>query len=158
MTHNESVLQRNCVSWFRLQYPLIARLLFAVPNGGGRSRVEAAIMKGEGVTAGVADLILLMPRGRYASLCVELKTHTGRQSSSQKEWEKAAAKAGNCYVVCRTFEEFQTRVRTYLALPDARQLPITARVLVDKVEAYLRQGCHRAELIVAKDDVKRMIE
>lgn len=46
MTHNESALQRTCVSWFRLQYPLIARLLFAVPNGGGRSRVEAAIMKG----------------------------------------------------------------------------------------------------------------
>ena len=53
--HLESQLQRQCVAWFRLQYPKHARLLFAVPNGGGRSRIEAAIMKAEGVTAGVSE-------------------------------------------------------------------------------------------------------
>lgn len=46
--HEESHLQRQCVAWFRLQYPKLARLLFAVPNGGGRSKVEAGIMKAEG--------------------------------------------------------------------------------------------------------------
>lgn len=54
-----------CVSWFRLKYPAIGKLLFAVPNGGARSRTEAAIMKAEGVTAGVADLILLIGRGGF---------------------------------------------------------------------------------------------
>ena len=39
--HTESDLQRQCVSWFRLQYPTDALMLFAVPNGGGRSVVEA---------------------------------------------------------------------------------------------------------------------
>lgn len=52
-----------CVGWFRLQYPAVGKLLFAVPNGGARSRTEAAIMKAEGVTAGVTDLILLLGRG-----------------------------------------------------------------------------------------------
>lgn len=56
MTHAESILQRNCVTWFRLQYRSLAGLLFAVPNGGGRSRVEASIMKAEGVTPGVGDI------------------------------------------------------------------------------------------------------
>lgn len=50
-------MQRMCVGWFRLQYPAVGKLLFAVPNGGARSRTEAAIMKAEGVTAGVTDLI-----------------------------------------------------------------------------------------------------
>ena len=65
--HQESTLQKTCVSWFRAQYPDHALMLFAVPNGGGRSRIEASIMKGEGVTAGVADLILLEARGGYGS-------------------------------------------------------------------------------------------
>ena len=158
MMHQESVFQRNCVAWFRLQYPALATMLFAVPNGGGRSRVEAAIMKGEGVTAGVADLLLLVPRGGFASLCIELKTQTGRQAPSQKAWQKAAENAGNRYVVCRSFEDFQAQVRAYLAQPDARQLQVAGRVLVDKVEAYLRQGCHRAELIVSKEDFKRLLK
>ena len=56
MRHIESQIQKDCVTWFRLQYPKIGRLLFAVPNGGARNAKEAAIMKGEGVTAGVAAL------------------------------------------------------------------------------------------------------
>lgn len=57
-------MQRMCVGWFRLQYPAVGKLLFAVPNGGARSRTEAAIMKAEGVTAGVTDLILLLAHNR----------------------------------------------------------------------------------------------
>ena len=62
MKHEESHIQRNCVKWFRLAYPKLARLLFAVPNGGKRGIREAAIMKAEGVVAGVADLLLLIPK------------------------------------------------------------------------------------------------
>ena len=56
MRHAESDIQQACVSWFRWQYPRYAKLLFAVPNGGQRSAVEAKIMSGEGVMAGVADV------------------------------------------------------------------------------------------------------
>ena len=82
--HEESQLQRICVKWFRLQYPELAILLFAVPNGGARNKREAGIMKAEGVTAGVADIILLIPSGGYASLCMEFKTEKGRQQETQK--------------------------------------------------------------------------
>lgn len=116
MIHKESHLQQACVKWFRLQYPTIANLLFAVPNGGARSRTEAAIMKGEGVTAGVADLILLLGRGEYHSLCIEMKTTQAgsKQSKSQIAWEEVAERYGNKYVVCRTLEEFQITVNNYL--------------------------------------------
>ena len=117
--HPESRLQRDCVAWFRLQYPKHAPMLFAVPNGGGRSRIEAAIMKSEGVTAGVADLILLEARGGFGSLCIEMKTgsSSSRQSASQKEWQRQAETNGNRYVVCRTFEQFRATVNDYMRQP-----------------------------------------
>lgn len=71
-------------------------------------------MKGEGVTAGVADVILLKPSGSYASLCVEFKTQDGTQQPSQKEWQKAAEENGNKYVIVRSFEDFRREITEYL--------------------------------------------
>ena len=117
--HQESDLQRTCVAWFRAQYPEHALMLFAVPNGGGRSRIEGAIMNGEGVTAGVADLILLEARGGYGSLCIEMKTRekASKQRPSQKAWQEASERAGNRYVVIRSFEAFRATVSEYMGLP-----------------------------------------
>lgn len=115
MKHLESELQRMCIRWFRYQYRCIARLLFAVPNGGARNRVEAAIMKGEGVTAGVSDVILLYSNGEYSSLCIEFKTEKGRQTALQKEWQKLAEMYGNRYEICRTFDEFKSLIECYMS-------------------------------------------
>ncbi|MDY6444965.1 MAG: VRR-NUC domain-containing protein [Bacteroidales bacterium] len=117
--HPESELQRICVQYFRLHYPKHALMLFAVPNGGGRSRIEAAIMKAEGITAGVSDLILLEARGGWGALCIEMKWRSkdSRQSKSQKEWQAATEAAGNRYEVCRSFEEFKSVVDDFMSLP-----------------------------------------
>ena len=114
--HIESRLQQQCVAWFRLQHRSLAPLLFAVGNGGYRRLREAQIMKAEGVTAGVSDLILLVARGDYHALCVEMKTSSSssRLSPAQKAWQEAASAAGNKCVVCRTFEEFRTEITRYL--------------------------------------------
>lgn len=114
MKHLESKMQQNCVLWFRMQYPELAPLLFAVPNGGKRTIIEAQILKREGVMSGVADLILLVPRHGYASLCIEMKTKDGKQSSAQKEWQKKAETHGNKYLVVRSVDEFVFVVRAYL--------------------------------------------
>lgn len=115
MTHEESNIQRWCVYWFRRQYPRLARLLFAVPNGGARNRVTASILKGEGVVAGVSDLILMVPAGGYHALCIEMKTAKGRQQPSQKEWQTEVEAQGYRYAVCRSVEDFIALVREYLA-------------------------------------------
>lgn len=115
--HIESDIQKVCVKWFRLQYPKIANLLFAIPNGGARNRTEAAILKGEGVTAGVSDLILLLPTPKYHALCIEMKTPTGRHQNSQKEWQRLVEAAGYKYSLCRSFEEFQDLIWGYLVDP-----------------------------------------
>ena len=82
--HIESQIQRSCKKWFDYQYGQFSQLLFAVPNGGLRGKREAAIMKAEGMTAGVADMILLVSRKGYGSLCIEFKTAKGRQRTYKK--------------------------------------------------------------------------
>ncbi|MFO7923673.1 MAG: VRR-NUC domain-containing protein [Bacteroidales bacterium] len=114
MRHHESRLQQACVKWFRYQYNNISKLLIAVPNGGARSRIEASIMMGEGVVAGVADLLLLVPRKDHGALAIEMKAGAGKQTEKQKAWQAAFEKAGNRYVVCRDFEQFREAIESYL--------------------------------------------
>jgi len=140
--HQESTLQKTCVAWFRAQYPDHALMLFAVPNGGGRSRIEGAVMKGEGVTAGVADLILLEARGGWGSLCIEMKTRDkgSKQRPSQKAWQEAAERAGNRYVVVRSFDAFRALVSEYMALPTIGRVRITAAEIAAAQAATPRMG------------------
>ena len=116
MKHEESKTQRACVKWFRLVYPELSRLLFAVPNGGKRGIREAVIMKAEGVVAGVADLLLLVPRGGYNALAIEMKGDKGKQTKNQKLWQQDFEKAGGKYVVCRGFDNFKKETKSYLDL------------------------------------------
>lgn len=114
MTHLESQTQQACVRWFRYQYPEYAKLLIAVPNGVRTSATQGRILKAEGMLAGVADLLLLLPRNGYGCLCIEMKTPTGRQSDSQKQWQQATEQAPNKYVVVRSFIEFKQTIEDYL--------------------------------------------
>ena len=116
MSHPESILQRQCVKWFRLQYPVIGNLLFCVPNGGFRNQIEAKIMKGEGVVSGVSDLILLYSNGVYNSLCIEMKVQGGKQTDKQREWQALAEHNGNKYVICHSLEEFMSEVNKYIKI------------------------------------------
>lgn len=111
---DESLIQIRCVRWFRLQYPRLATLLFSVPNGGSRNVIEASRMKEEGVTAGVADLLLLYPNREYHGLCVEMKTPTGKQQPNQKLWQQNVEAVGYRYVVCRSLDEFMNVIKNYL--------------------------------------------
>lgn len=57
---------------------------FHVPNGGKRSKSEAARMVSTGVKAGVPDLVLLLP---YPDIIfIEIKTDKGTLSTQQKKW------------------------------------------------------------------------
>lgn len=47
-------------------------MLYAVPNGGRRDKAEAAHLKRQGVRAGVPDLCLAVPKGKYHGLYIEL--------------------------------------------------------------------------------------
>lgn len=114
MRHIESQIQQSCFKWFRLQFPDLAMLMFAVPNGGSRRRIEAMIMKAEGVTAGVADVLFLYPNKDYHGLCIEFKTNTGRQQPSQKKFQHAVELQGYKYAIVRSVDDFIELVKTYV--------------------------------------------
>ena len=112
----EHRLQCACVRWFNLQHKDLQGRLFAVPNGGKRDVATASKLKAEGVVAGVADMMLMVVNKFYGALLIELKTLKGKQSNSQKEWErKITSRCEYKYVVCRSIEEFITEVETYLS-------------------------------------------
>lgn len=61
-------------------------MLYAVPNGGKRDRIEAAHLKLQGVKAGVPDLCLAVPKGKYHGLYIELKVGRNKTSEHQDKW------------------------------------------------------------------------
>jgi len=115
MKNEESRLQAACVQWFRLQYPVMARLLFAIPNGGSRNPATGAILKREGVIPGVADLMLAIPSQGEPGLFIEMKTPTGRQSKSQAEFMLCVTEQGYRYRIVRSLDEFIETIKDYMA-------------------------------------------
>ncbi len=111
---SERQIQIECVSWFRMRYPEASKVFFSVPNGGARNAWTAKNLRDEGALSGVADLILLVPKKGYASLCIEMKKPGGRVSDSQKTFCEAAKAFKNKYVVCYSLEEVQAVVADYL--------------------------------------------
>lgn len=110
----ESQIQKGFVRWFRGRYTEIEPLFFAVSNGGARNVWTAKIMKDEGVRAGVSDLILLIPKHGYAGLLIETKKPDGKQSESQKEFERLATKFKYLYVIVRNQEDFEKLMMWYI--------------------------------------------
>ena len=116
--HHDNEEARIQSEFFRLVplfFPKLPdRLLFAVPNGGSRHKIEAANMKKQGVKRGVADVILQIPKKGFASLCLEFKTSKGRQSKEQEEYQRQVEMAGSKYVVVRSVEQGINELKKYL--------------------------------------------
>jgi hypothetical protein len=77
----EARIQAAIVEYVRAVAPGV--LIYAIPNGGLRTKAEAARMKWTGTLAGMPDLGLVLPDGR--ACFVEVKTPKGRLSDIQME-------------------------------------------------------------------------
>ena len=97
----EAQIQAAIVDALHYLYPRGSTVVwFAVPNEQRRTAVGGAAMKAIGRQAGVADLVLMAP-GRPV-LFLEVKSSTGRQRRTQREFETWARNAGQRYEVCRS--------------------------------------------------------
>ena len=123
MRQEEHRIQCAIVKWFYYAYPAYrGGCLFAVPNGGHRNIQTARNLKAEGVTSGVSDLLLLVPKREHHGLCVEVKTPVGRQSDNQKNWQRIIEAQGYRYEIVRSLDEFAELVRWYLNEPPKARL------------------------------------
>lgn len=100
------------INWFRIQFPKL--ILFAIPNGEYRHIATAIKLKKSGVVAGVSDLFLMKPSGKYHGLFIEMKQKKGIVSDKQKYFLEQAELQGYATCVCYSFEEAQSKITKYL--------------------------------------------
>lgn len=82
------------------------------PNGGGRSKIEAAIFKRMGVKPGVPDIAVILPGGRVGF--IELKAGNGRVSPAQRAFADALMERGCQCVEARSLEEVAETLARWL--------------------------------------------
>lgn len=112
MRHLESAHQRAYIARCRM-HP-IARRVFAVPNGGKRSKVTAAILKGEGALAGVPDVCLPYPAHGCAGLWVEFKHGNNRPTAAQLEYIDFLVSTGHVVLVAYDWAQAWRWTERYL--------------------------------------------
>lgn len=102
MFYGESKFQEAIVQ--TLRYNKIFH--FSVPNGTKLKITQANKAKREGMTAGVSDLIILLPN---RTVFVEIKNPNGkgRQSPAQKEFESKVKELGFEYLIWDKWEQVE---------------------------------------------------
>jgi len=106
--------QRNFVRWFRMQFRGVR--IFAIPNGGQRSRTTGAKLKAEGVMAGVPDLYI-----PAWNLWIEMKrADKGVMSPKQKDWFKYLKSINHSTILGRGFEDAKEKVLNFCSQHDIR--------------------------------------
>lgn len=108
----ESSLQIACFATLRKKYPLL--MGWHCPNGGKRGEIEAARFKRMGVLAGVPDVFIAHPSGKYHGFFCELKA--GKNSLTDNQKVICDALLARDYYVCeaRSVEEFEAHIEQYL--------------------------------------------
>lgn len=103
--------QEAFVSWFKITYKDF--LIFSVPNGGSRNKIEASKMKKTGLLAGVPDLIVLMPNREI--LFIEMKKRKGGTLSPiQKTIISIIEKLGFTVLIGYGFLDIKSKFEDYL--------------------------------------------
>lgn len=115
----EGLEQAALIKELELRLPDVAALIYHVPNGGHRHKLVAIKLKGQGVKAGVPDLVLPMARGGYFGLYLEFKAtapNDAALSASQHAWIRRLNDQGYLAIVCRGHFDAMEQIRAYLRL------------------------------------------
>lgn len=97
------------------QYPEL-RWLFHVPNGGHRHKAVAVKLQALGVKPGVSDVLLLVPRGGFHGLAIELKAGKNKTTDNQDEFLDFCARQGYCIGTFWDWEKAKDFILTYLEI------------------------------------------
>ena len=100
--------QAELVKWFRRKYGPIR--IFAIPNGGFRSRATAGRLKAEGVSPGVPDLCV--PAWQ---LWIEMKRlRGGRLSPEQRNWQRYLVdECGHTWMLCNGADDAKAQISAF---------------------------------------------
>lgn len=120
--HDEQVALFQWAELASKRYPELAEM-FAVPNFSGRlgkaTARHSAHLNAEGRKAGVEDVMLLVPRGQFHGLLIEMKRQRYTPSDvkpEQRAWHDAHRSRGYCVWVCAGFEDARRVIVDYLSM------------------------------------------
>ena len=120
--HQEQV---NLFNWIKVNEYRHSKLrcIFAIPNGGYRTKTTAVNMKREGQKAGVWDIFIACPKfvdGElvYLGMWIEMKADKNRLTPHQKEFKETLSHEGAEYAwaVCYSWHDAAKRICDYLDL------------------------------------------
>lgn len=114
MNKSESKIQSECYIWYNNNFCLKIHnprgLMFSIPNElSGNNVVGTILAKSTGLTPGASDTIVILPSGKL--IFVEFKTKTGKQTKSQKNFEKRVKNLGYEYKIIRSLDEFKKIIK-----------------------------------------------
>jgi hypothetical protein len=126
---DENCLQQEAFHWMREHHPEEELSMYAIPNGGLRTKSTAQTLKNTGTKAGYPDVGLDLARKGYHGLRIELKIiggtyeHQSKQykqrpgtvKPEQKEWHARLTENGYLVVVAWGLQQFIDAVTEYLA-------------------------------------------
>ena len=114
----EDLEQATLIQWCNLQSCKYSelKLIFAIPNGGYRNKVEARKLKATGTKSGVPDLFLAVPRNNKSGLFIEMKVGRNKGTNNQKKKIRALMKQGYEVKVCYSAEEAKQIIKRYLGI------------------------------------------
>lgn len=108
---SEATEQQSVVEW--CFYNRI--LIFAIPNGGSRNKLEAANLKRQGVKAGVPDLFVPVARRGFHGLFIEMKHGRNKTTAAQDDWLEKLNREGYLAKVCRGYSEAVELIKYYFS-------------------------------------------
>lgn len=118
MPRNEDKEQQTLIKWsgqayIRREFPEL-KLLFHIPNERKCDPREGRRLKLMGVKAGVPDLFLPVPRGKYHGLFIELKAENGKPTESQLWWRNELNGQDYFSAVCYGWSQASELILSYL--------------------------------------------
>ena len=123
LTYYERAMQKAVVQYIDRVHPEVGSLCFHVPlELLRREDKSAAMFHSVGARAGVADVVMLVPRGAYHGLVIELKTPTKRPTDSQCTFLEAARKQGYAACWSDSLNTVLKLIDVYLKLPPRAEL------------------------------------
>lgn len=122
---SEDTEQMTVIDWAFYQTKKHPELkwLYHCPNGGSRNVREAAKLKRMGVKAGVSDLHLPYPKGKYCGLYIEMKYGNNTRQQTQIEFLGDMENAGHYVATCYGAEKAVEVIKKYVALEKDEQMP-----------------------------------
>jgi hypothetical protein len=164
--NGEARRQAAIVDYVRRVAPNVE--IWAVPNGGLRSKAEAGRLKWTGVLAGVYDLTLALPGGRSAFW--ECKTPWGRLSQAQCEWSLHMLALGHHLALVRSIDDARAELERY-GIMTRERVEMKAKTVTlfeafdgasfeseDECAAYEKRNLWRMLVGLTEADVKDALE